>query len=77
MNRVVVSRPMCGLFGMQVCAVSDATDKEILQVCNTENPSGTASGWGKVIRTEKDFSINTVPVECKDHVDRMHFIVLC
>ena len=33
MERVVVSREFMGLFSMQVCAVKDATDEEILEVC--------------------------------------------
>jgi len=40
MNRVTVSRCWVGFFGVQVCAVKDATDDEILEVCNRENPAG-------------------------------------
>lgn len=42
MNKVVVTRPFMGICGMQVCAHKDATDEEILAVCNGENPSGTS-----------------------------------
>ena len=50
MNRVEVTRCVIGACFMQVCCVQDATDEEILEVCNRENPSGTEHGWGKVHR---------------------------
>lgn len=81
MARVVVSNSFCGLIGMQVCAVKDATDEEILEVCNRENPSGTTNGWNLVIRElEKEGSFITerhLPIQCKDHPDRVHFLVMC
>lgn len=81
MNRVVVSREFCGLIGMQVCAVADATDEEILEVCNRENPSGTSNGWGSVIRAPVDGDMwrreDTKPVACSEYPERLHFMVLC
>ena len=41
-KRVIVTKFYNGLCGMQVCAVHDATDEEVLAVCNRENPSGTS-----------------------------------
>lgn len=85
MERVVILRPMMRLFAMQVCAVSDATDEEILRVCNLQNPSGTTNGWCEVIRhVEKHhednfqaFSKNCEPVTCEDDPNRTHFIIGC
>ena len=87
MNRVETTTHFvngAGIFGlclMQVCAVADATDKEILEVCNKENPSGTSNGWSEVIRTEKPDSMwhdkNKMPVKCTDYPGRIHFLVLC
>ena len=82
MDRVVVTRAFCNLVTMQVCAVKDATDEEILSVCNRENPSGTQNGWTKVIRhSEGEDSIfagpNKVPVPCADDPMRLHILVAC
>jgi hypothetical protein len=80
MNRVIITRPMLGLCGMQVCAVKDATDEEILSVCNLENPSGTSNEWSIVVRNiDEDSSIGSesLPVQCEQEPDRMHFIVIC
>lgn len=38
MDRVLVIRTFVGICHMQVCAVNDATDEEILAVCNHANP---------------------------------------
>ncbi|MFA5015737.1 MAG: hypothetical protein WC549_09405, partial [Actinomycetota bacterium] len=63
---------------MQVCAVNDATDEEILEVCNGENPSGTSAGWNTVIRTEKDLSASIretfLPIACDEIAGRTHFL---
>ena len=48
MDRVVVTNMWCGIVHMQVCAVEDATDNEILVVCNRKNPSGTTNGWSVI-----------------------------
>lgn len=78
MDRVEVSRSFVGLTGMQVCAVKDATDKEILAVCNAYNPAGTTKGWTTVIREENAERHNADgPVQCNDHADRNHYLVLC
>lgn len=71
MNRVVVTRAILGLCHMQVCAVKDATDEEVLDVCNRENPAGTRAGWAKVERETRG------EVECNDHAERIHLIVSC
>ena len=76
MKRVIITRPFHGLAGMQVCAKANATDKEILEVCNTQNPSGTSNGWSEVIRDDKEHP-NSNPVQCEQHPDRKHFIILC
>lgn len=79
MNRVEITRPIVGLTRMQVCAVADATDEEILEVCNRENPSGTSNGWSKVIRVEDEYSSkDSLPVACLSYPDdRLHFLVSC
>lgn len=74
MDRVTVSRSVVGICHMQVCAVADATDAEILKVCNGENPSGTQAGWTTVIREGED---NQRPVQCQSLGDRLHFLVSC
>lgn len=81
-RRVEVTRSIVGIAGMQVCAVNDATDEEILETCNRENPSGTSEGWGTVLRTEREETslypgMAWLPVKCDTHPDRIHIIVLC
>ena len=80
MERVLVTRPICGICHMQVCAVVDATDEEILEVCNGENPAGTTNGWGDVCR-EGHFvewmGVDLSPVPFDDHEGRRHFMVGC
>jgi hypothetical protein len=82
MKRVVVSRAMCNISTMQVCAVTDATDEEILEVCNSENPAGTRHGWNTVLRKEMcngslGREANKAPVNCDDYPGRVHILVLC
>ena len=81
MERVIVTRCWNGLIGMNVCAVKDATDEEILDVCNKENPSGTTNGWVDVVRDirgrEGVIGDKCAPVQCDDYLDRMHFVVIC
>ena len=61
---------------MQVCAVADATDDEILAVCNQQNPAGTESGWVIVVReTAGDPAMR--PVVCADDPARRHVLVMC
>lgn len=78
MERIIITKPMIGIFGMQVCAVQDATDEEILQKCNSENPSGTTAGWGRVVRhLRKQEPIKILPVKCEKYPDRKHFLIYC
>jgi len=76
MERVVVSIPFAGICYMQVCAEADATDEEILEVANRENPAGTENGWMEVAR-ENDEDTRKRPVPCADYPGRKHFIVIC
>lgn len=77
MNRIVVTRPFIGICGMQICAVNDVTDEEILEVCNRENPAGISNGWSEVIReVKKDDMFRTkasLPGPCDDNSERTHF----
>lgn len=86
MERVVVSRKFCGLLYMQVCVVLDATDDEILSVCNRDNPAGTSGGWVTVIREgyqspldelENKGSQRLWPVLCEEEPNRQHILVGC
>ena len=78
MDRVVITKYMMGLLGMQVCAERDATNEEILSVCNNQNPSGTSHGWTTVVRTEEDsVAEGQTPVQCEECPDRLHFIIFC
>ena len=79
MDKVVVTIPFRGICHMQVCAEKDATNEEILEVCNSKNPSGTTNGWGAVVReeiTEGLFKCQG-PVQCKADPERLHFMVSC
>lgn len=76
MNRVeivnpFVVNPFVNLLYMRVCAVADATDEEILAVCNRDNPS---ANWAAVVRDESRVA---GPVPCADFADRTHFMVSC
>jgi hypothetical protein len=82
MERVIITQCMMGIIGMQVCAVPDATDEEILEVCNMGNPSGTSAGWSTVVHedTVKKSALldeNCVPRPCDDLPERIHYLVLC
>lgn len=76
MERVITTKPVQGLCHMQVCAVADATDEEILSHCNRDNPSGTSNGWCSVVRDDKEHP-QANPVVCSEHPDRRHFLVAC
>lgn len=81
-DRVIVTNPFVGVCHMQVCASDDATDEEILSVCNRENVSGTSNGWAKVIREDEppsDFwpAEKMKPVKCAEMQGRTHFLVAC
>jgi hypothetical protein len=69
-----------GLLAMQVCAWKDATDAEILAVCNSQNPAGTTNGWCSVVREvgeDEHITTDALPVQCADEPDRQHFVVRC
>lgn len=72
MTRVIITKGIIGICHMQVCAVANATDEEILEVCNRENPSGTQHGWAIVIRDGEG-----APVPCAGNSGRQHFLVSC
>ena len=61
---------------MQVCAVADASDEEILRVCNAENPSGV-NPWDTVVRTDDDHKVMPGRNPCAEHAGRFHYLVLC
>lgn len=77
MERIIVTNPFCGICHMQVCADKDATDGEILAVCNRENPSGTSLGWTTVVRETNAEQDNMKPVVCSEYPERLHFLVSC
>ena len=74
-KRVLVTRPFVGICHMQVCAMADVTDEEILVVCNKENPTGTQNGWSKVCRKNDKFWGKMAPVTCAQNPGRKHFMV--
>ena len=82
-KRVIVTRHtlakeggLMGICFMQVCAVKDATDEEILAVCEKENPCGTMNGWTRVIHKDDEHpEMNEGP--CADAPERMHYLVSC
>jgi len=73
-DRVTVTRAVVGIIHMQVCAVPDATEQEILEVANRENPSGTQGGWGYI---EREGELGPVPCTAEDANGRIHFLVGC
>jgi hypothetical protein len=75
MERVTVNRAIVGICYMQVCAVPEATDEEILAFCNAKNIAGTTRGWVTVYRA--DCRNEQRPVVCDDHPERFHFLVAC
>ena len=72
MDRVVITVPIVGVAHMQVCAVKDATDEEILAKC-AENIAGTQHGWTTVLRQDGKAG----PIPCVAHPGRVHFFVMC
>ena len=80
MERVEVTLNMVGLLRMQVCAVDDATDEEILEVCNRENPpTGDLSEarWQRVVRGGHPNDIDgDAPGPCEEYPGRTHFLVV-
>ena len=76
MNRVVITKSILGICHMQVCAVKGASEDEILEVCNNDNPSGTSNGWSSVVWETNDYK-QRGPVQCVDHLNREHLLVVC
>jgi len=74
-KRVEVLNPVVGICHMRVCVKKDATDEEILEVCNSENPSGTTSGWTTVRRLGTPEVGGPIP--CADDPSRLHLMVSC
>ena len=72
MDRIIITKPWVGICHMQVCVVQDATDEEILRVCNADNPSGTTSGWTRIIHKGEG-----APVQCADDSGRLHVLAEC
>ena|SRR3990172_6866517 len=80
-ERVVISKMFVSLLFMQVCAVPDATDEEILELCNRKNVCGTSAGWSYVVRAKRDddywITDNHLPKPCEQFAPRLHFLVGC
>ena len=81
-ERVCITLPFAGLRAMQVCAVADATDEEILAKCNSGNPQQTTGGWHTVVRTmaqvrKEKIDKAALPGDCVECPGRKHIIALC
>lgn len=72
-DRIIITGHVLGICSMQLCAVSDATDEELLAFANEHNPSGTERGWVRVVRDPE----NRAPVPCQSHAGRVHFLLDC
>lgn len=72
MKKIHVTRGIIGICHMQVCVEGEATDKEILDVCNQEYPSGTSNGWSEIIRSGEGG-----PVTCHEDPQRTHYLAVC
>ncbi|MBK6616339.1 hypothetical protein [Ottowia sp.] len=80
MDKVVITKRWLGLGGMQVCASRDATDKEILAVCNADNPAAIEAGWSTVVRSVDEpggAAGRHIPVACEANPGRVLLVVLC
>jgi len=76
MEKVIVTRPIVGIYAMQVCAKNGVSDEEILEQANVKNPAGSANGWSRICRNDPNHP-NSDPVQCKTYSDRMHYILFC
>jgi len=81
-QRVLVTLPYAGFRAMQVCVVEEATDEEILKICNRENPQLVNGGWHTVVKSKKHakecgVDENSAPGKCEDCPGRLHKIILC
>lgn len=72
MDKIVLLKAFFGIASMVVCADKDATDEEILEFCNSVNPSGTSNGLCEIDREGA-----RAPVPCNDDPNRLHIIVNC
>jgi len=75
MEKIVIANPFAGLLSMIVCVEGEATDEEILAVCNSQNPSGTTLGWCEVLHGA--FPESGGPVQCSEYPERTHYVVIC
>lgn len=81
-ERVFISLEYAGFRAMQVCVVADATDEEILEKCNRDNPQRVSGGWHTVVRSAEhavECNVDSVaaPGQCQECPGRLHKIVLC
>ena len=82
-ERVFLTGLYAGVWSNHVCVVPDATDEEILAVCNANEPSvyGKKYRWTRVIRTEEDAKAIGVswkdakPGTCLECPPRIHMVV--
>jgi hypothetical protein len=84
-QRVMLTGMYAGLFACQVCVVPDATDEEILEACNREDPRTEGFSWVRVIRTQKDIDelklrtpdrSSALPGTCVECPPRIHMVVM-
>jgi len=75
MDKIVIIHPAIGFCFSRVCAEKNATDQEILEICNARNPSGTQGGWSQVLRD--DAPVHQRPMPCDDDSERLHCMVVC
>ena len=64
-----------GVFGMQVCVPKDWTDERVTKFAETENPSGTTSGWQ--IRREGSELLKGMPErgQCEERENFVHIVL--
>jgi len=67
---------------MQVCVVADASDSEILEVCNRENPQMVTGGWHTIVRDKahaRQIGVDecAAPGDCVECPGRKHKIAIC
>lgn len=81
-QRVFVVEGYHGFRAQQVCVVPEATDEEILEACNRENPQLVTGGWHTVVRDKehaRELGVDecAAPGNCVECPPRLHKIVLC
>ena len=74
-DEFIVSRR--GVFDMQVCVPKTATNKEIKDFANDENPAGTRNGW--FIRKQGDELLGGADerTQCEDDKEKVHIMLDC